>query len=249
MCACRTTISSPLHRSLLLEIFMTRIGTSATFIEVRMNRQFILLRMPSMSCYTGTRWLSVEANFKMYCYLEQASHADIFLPLDGAFLSVQRDYKQAMLFCSSGKCSSEAEGEFTCSCICCIRHFGHVNHHILSWSMWTIHECSHLQPCVDSISRDDKGQLLLGIRRANRLQTMMPSSVLSSDSMHIGILAAASHAAQTSSRFTIFYNPRCVLAFALVLVSYVLEMVLIIKRRMCRLLFSNPILRDFKSIW
>jgi len=49
---------------------------------------------------------------------------------------------------------------------------------------------------------------LLGIRRASRPQTVMPSSVLSSDSMHIGLLAAAAHAAATNSRFTIFYNPR-----------------------------------------
>lgn len=56
--------------------------------------------------------------------------------------------------------------------------------------------------------RNDKNQLLLGIRRANRPQTVMPSSVLSSDSMHIGLLAAAAHAAATNSRFTIFYNPR-----------------------------------------
>ncbi|KAI9176740.1 hypothetical protein LWI28_006581 [Acer negundo] len=55
---------------------------------------------------------------------------------------------------------------------------------------------------------NDKNQLLLGIRRANRPQTIMPSSVLSSDSMHIGLLAAAAHAAATNSRFTIFYNPR-----------------------------------------
>ncbi|EAY83881.1 hypothetical protein OsI_39101 [Oryza sativa Indica Group] len=55
---------------------------------------------------------------------------------------------------------------------------------------------------------NDNNQLLLGIRRANRQQTVMPSSVLSSDSMHIGLLAAAAHAAATNSRFTIFYNPR-----------------------------------------
>nr|KYP73316.1 Auxin response factor 8 [Cajanus cajan] len=55
---------------------------------------------------------------------------------------------------------------------------------------------------------NEKNQLLLGIRRANRPQTIMPSSVLSSDSMHIGLLAAAAHAAATNSRFTIFYNPR-----------------------------------------
>ncbi|KAJ9565809.1 hypothetical protein OSB04_001775 [Centaurea solstitialis] len=54
---------------------------------------------------------------------------------------------------------------------------------------------------------NEKNQLLLGIRRANRPQTVMPSSVLSSDSMHLGLLAAAAHAASTNSRFTIFYNP------------------------------------------
>ncbi|KAL8033705.1 hypothetical protein ABFX02_13G176300 [Erythranthe guttata] len=55
---------------------------------------------------------------------------------------------------------------------------------------------------------NEKNQLFLGIRRANRPQTVMPSSVLSSDSMHLGLLAAAAHAASTNSRFTIFYNPR-----------------------------------------
>ncbi|KAK9074841.1 hypothetical protein SSX86_003160 [Deinandra increscens subsp. villosa] len=55
---------------------------------------------------------------------------------------------------------------------------------------------------------NEKNQLLLGIRRANRPQTVLPSSVISSDSMHIGLLAAAAHAASTNSCFTIFYNPR-----------------------------------------
>ncbi|TYH71087.1 hypothetical protein ES332_D05G160500v1 [Gossypium tomentosum] len=55
---------------------------------------------------------------------------------------------------------------------------------------------------------NERNQLLLGIRQANRPQTVMPSSVLSSDSMHLGLLAAAAHAASTNSRFTIFYNPR-----------------------------------------
>ncbi|CAA0838969.1 Auxin response factor 5 [Striga hermonthica] len=56
--------------------------------------------------------------------------------------------------------------------------------------------------------RDEKSQLLLGVRRANRQQTTLPSSVLSADSMHIGILAAAAHAAANRSPFTVFYNPR-----------------------------------------
>lgn len=56
--------------------------------------------------------------------------------------------------------------------------------------------------------RDGKGQLLLGIRRANRQQPALSSSVISSDSMHIGVLAAAAHANANNSPFTIFYNPR-----------------------------------------
>ncbi|KAH6821440.1 Transcriptional factor B3 family protein / auxin-responsive factor AUX/IAA-like protein [Perilla frutescens var. hirtella] len=56
--------------------------------------------------------------------------------------------------------------------------------------------------------RDEKHQHLLGIRRVNRQPTNLSSSVLSSDSMHIGILAAAAHASANSSPFTVFYNPR-----------------------------------------
>ncbi|GAU26871.1 hypothetical protein TSUD_02730 [Trifolium subterraneum] len=56
--------------------------------------------------------------------------------------------------------------------------------------------------------KDEKSQLRVGVRRANRQQTALPSSVLSADSMHIGVLAAAAHAAANRSPFTIFYNPR-----------------------------------------
>lgn len=66
----------------------------------------------------------------------------------------------------------------------------------------------NLSPNFFPVDRNENNQLLLGIRHANRPQTVMPSSVLSSDSMHIGLLAAAAHAAATNSRFTIFYNPR-----------------------------------------
>ncbi|KAF5748002.1 hypothetical protein HS088_TW05G00733 [Tripterygium wilfordii] len=69
---------------------------------------------------------------------------------------------------------------------------------------------------------NEKNQLLLGIRRATRPQTMMPSSVISSDSMHIGLLAAAAHAAATNTCFTIFYNPRASpSAFVIPLSTYV----------------------------
>ncbi|KAI3783584.1 hypothetical protein L1987_42668 [Smallanthus sonchifolius] len=64
---------------------------------------------------------------------------------------------------------------------------------------------------------DEKSQLLLGVRRANRQQTDSPSSVLSADSMHIGAHAAAAN----RSPFTIFYNPRaCPSEFVIPLVKY-----------------------------
>ncbi|XP_058097700.1 auxin response factor 12-like isoform X2 [Magnolia sinica] len=59
--------------------------------------------------------------------------------------------------------------------------------------------------CKEACCRKEKNQLFLGTRCANQPQTVM--SVLSSDSMHIGLLAAAAHAAAANSRFTIFYNP------------------------------------------
>ncbi|XP_019174662.1 PREDICTED: auxin response factor 5 isoform X2 [Ipomoea nil] len=69
--------------------------------------------------------------------------------------------------------------------------------------------------------RDEKSQLMLGVRRANRQQTTLPSSVLSADSMHIGVLAAAAHAAANRSPFTIFYNPRaCPSKFVIPLAKY-----------------------------
>ncbi|XP_047325678.1 auxin response factor 5 isoform X2 [Impatiens glandulifera] len=69
--------------------------------------------------------------------------------------------------------------------------------------------------------RDEKSQLMLGVRRANRQQAALLSSVLSADSMHIGVLAAAAHAAANRSPFTIFYNPRaCPSEFVISLAKY-----------------------------
>ncbi|CAL9148124.1 unnamed protein product [Musa hybrid cultivar] len=69
--------------------------------------------------------------------------------------------------------------------------------------------------------RDEKSQLLLGVRRANRKQTALTSSVLSTDSMHIGVLAAAAHAAANRSPFTVYYNPRaCPSEFIIPLTKY-----------------------------
>nr|KYP45168.1 Auxin response factor 6 [Cajanus cajan] len=87
---------------------------------------------------------------------------------------------------------------------------GQPKRHLLTtgWSVFVSAKRLVAGDSVLFIWQNEKNQLLLGIRRANRPQTVMPSSVLSSDSMHLGLLAAAAHAAATNSRFTIFYNPR-----------------------------------------
>ncbi|XP_078160215.1 auxin response factor 23-like [Carex rostrata] len=56
--------------------------------------------------------------------------------------------------------------------------------------------------------RGDNGELRVGVRRAMRQQMNMPSSVISSHSMHLGVLATAWHACNTGSPFTVYYKPR-----------------------------------------
>ncbi|XP_076901234.1 auxin response factor 2B-like [Bidens hawaiensis] len=56
--------------------------------------------------------------------------------------------------------------------------------------------------------RGENGELRVGVRRAMRQQTNMPSSVISSHSMHLGVLATAWHAIQTGTIFTVYYKPR-----------------------------------------
>ncbi|KAI7743236.1 hypothetical protein M8C21_024874 [Ambrosia artemisiifolia] len=56
--------------------------------------------------------------------------------------------------------------------------------------------------------RGENGELRVGVRRFARQQTSMPSSVISSQSMHLGVLATASHAVSTQTRFVVYYKPR-----------------------------------------
>lgn len=56
--------------------------------------------------------------------------------------------------------------------------------------------------------RDDVGELRVGIRRLAGQQSSMPPSVISSLSMHLGVLATASNAITTHTLFVVFYKPR-----------------------------------------
>ncbi|PON68989.1 Auxin response factor [Trema orientale] len=56
--------------------------------------------------------------------------------------------------------------------------------------------------------RGENGELRVGVRRHARQPTSMPSSVISSQSMHLGVLATASHAVSTQTMFVVYYKPR-----------------------------------------
>lgn len=56
--------------------------------------------------------------------------------------------------------------------------------------------------------RRDKGEVRIGIRRLARQPSSMPQSVISNQSMHLGVLATASHAVTTQTMFVVYYKPR-----------------------------------------
>ncbi|KAL7002349.1 Arf11p [Sarracenia purpurea var. burkii] len=56
--------------------------------------------------------------------------------------------------------------------------------------------------------RGDNGNLRVGVRRLARHKSPMPPSVISSQSMHLGVLATASHAIATQTLFVVYYKPR-----------------------------------------
>ncbi|XP_072965541.1 auxin response factor 18-like isoform X1 [Typha angustifolia] len=56
--------------------------------------------------------------------------------------------------------------------------------------------------------RGETGELRVGVRRLERQPSTMPTSVISSQSMHLGVLATASHAVATQTLFMVYYKPR-----------------------------------------
>ncbi|XP_020573431.1 auxin response factor 11-like [Phalaenopsis equestris] len=56
--------------------------------------------------------------------------------------------------------------------------------------------------------RGENGELRVGVKRASCQQSTIPSSVISCQSMHLGVLATASHAVTTQTLFTVCYKPR-----------------------------------------
>ncbi|KAF2294070.1 hypothetical protein GH714_007261 [Hevea brasiliensis] len=69
----------------------------------------------------------------------------------------------------------------------------------------------------------ENGDLRVGVRRLMRQQINMPSSVISSQSMHLGVLAMASHAIATGTLFCVFYKRRTSCSEFIVSVNKYLE--------------------------
>ncbi|CAK7357204.1 unnamed protein product [Dovyalis caffra] len=93
-------------------------------------------------------------------------------------------------------------------------HFRHIfrgqpRRHLLTTG-WSVFVSSKKLVAGDAFIflRGENGELRVGVRRLMRQQTNMPSSVISSQSMHLGVLATASHAIATGTLFSIFYKPR-----------------------------------------
>ncbi|KAK4389186.1 Auxin response factor 9 [Sesamum angolense] len=93
-------------------------------------------------------------------------------------------------------------------------HFKHIfrgqpRRHLLTTG-WSTFVTSKRLVAGDSFVflRGENGELRVGVRRHARQQSSMPSSVISSQSMHLGVLATASHAVVTNTMFVVYYKPR-----------------------------------------
>ncbi|KAK8583775.1 hypothetical protein V6N12_068034 [Hibiscus sabdariffa] len=86
---------------------------------------------------------------------------------------------------------------------------GQPRRHLLQ-SGWSVFVSSKRLVAGDAFIflRGENGELRVGVRRAMRQQANVPSSVISSHSMHLGVLATAWHAFTTRTIFTVYYKPR-----------------------------------------
>ncbi|MCO5610865.1 hypothetical protein L7F22_065107 [Adiantum nelumboides] len=86
---------------------------------------------------------------------------------------------------------------------------GHPRRHLLTtgWSHFVSQKKLVAGDAVVFL-RGANGELRVGIRRTKRQPTSQSSNVLTSDCMHMGVIATAVHAVQTISIFSVFYKPR-----------------------------------------
>ncbi|KAF3502539.1 hypothetical protein F2Q69_00039993 [Brassica cretica] len=86
---------------------------------------------------------------------------------------------------------------------------GQPRRHLLQ-SGWSVFVSSKRLVAGDAFIflRGENGELRVGVRRAMRQQGYVSSSVISSHSMHLGVLATAWHAISTGTMFSVYYKPR-----------------------------------------
>jgi auxin response factor len=91
----------------------------------------------------------------------------------------------------------------------CVLFSGQPRRHLLTTG-WSVFVSSKRLVAGDAFIflRGENGELRVGVRRHMRQVNSMPSSVISSHSMHLGVLATASHAISTGTLFSVFYKPR-----------------------------------------
>ncbi|XP_076945527.1 auxin response factor 9-like [Bidens hawaiensis] len=86
---------------------------------------------------------------------------------------------------------------------------GQPRRHLLTTGWSTFVTCKKLVAGDSFVFlRGENGELRVGVKRFARQPASMPSSVISSQSMHLGVLATASHAVATQTRFVVYYKPR-----------------------------------------
>ncbi|XP_039161481.1 auxin response factor 2A isoform X2 [Eucalyptus grandis] len=86
---------------------------------------------------------------------------------------------------------------------------GQPRRHLLQ-SGWSVFVSSKRLVAGDAFIflRGENGELRVGVRRAMKQQGNVSPSVISSHSMHLGVLATAWHAISTGTMFTVYYKPR-----------------------------------------
>lgn len=127
---------------------------------------------------------------ELHIAFDQVNQGDTYLQLDGVHLSPQRDWLLVIVLFSWGI--------LLFPFLACLQFL------LSNIKIWII----------ILIYRGDNGELRVGVRHLSRHQSSMPPSVISSQSMHLGVLATASHAITTQTLFVVYYKPRYYLCLA-----------------------------------
>lgn len=86
---------------------------------------------------------------------------------------------------------------------------GQPRRHLLTTGWSTFVTCKRLVAGDGFVFlRGTNGEMRVGVRRHEKQKSPMPPSVISSQSMHLGVLATASHAITTHTFFLVHYKPR-----------------------------------------